>query len=183
MDEPTNDLDAETLELLEELVNDYAGTLLLVSHDRAFLNNVATSILAVDHSGQVKEYGGGYDDYQRAKDADARSRNDEIGNHTKSIGSSPPKPSSVNSTPPVKLSFKEKKELADLPNKITQAESELAELHERMALPDYFKQPSEVLSANNLREQSLGEELERLLHRWEELEAKAGSVPPPLIGG
>ncbi len=69
LDEPTNDLDAETLELLEELVAAYDGTLLLVSHDRAFLNNVVTSIIAVDGTGEVREYGGGYDDYARARQA------------------------------------------------------------------------------------------------------------------
>lgn len=174
MDEPTNDLDAETLELLEELVTEYAGTLLLVSHDRAFLNNVATSILAVDGRGNVKEYGGGYDDYQRAKDAEARSKNNESVVKSKSNAAAHSNASNVSpTTPPAKLSFKEKKELDDIPNKIARKESQLAELHAKMALPDYFKQSPEALADNNRLEQSLSQELDQLLERWEELAARA----------
>jgi ATP-binding cassette subfamily F protein uup len=171
LDEPTNDLDAETLELLEELVSNYVGTLLLVSHDRAFLNNVVTSIIAVDGSGDVKEYGGGYDDYQRARQA-----------ATSSLGTAPtsadskPKLSSTNEPsklpPGKKLSFKEQKELESLPQKIEALESQQAELHQKMADPAFFKSSSQEIATANAKLASIQTELASIFERWEELEAR-----------
>ncbi len=174
LDEPTNDLDAETLELLEELVAAYKGTLLLVSHDRAFLNNVVTTIFAVDGSGEVKEYGGGYDDYQRAKAAeDKKSDGKEavLSNSPGNTGSS----STSNATiakPAVKLSFKEKKELDDMPQKIQLLETEQSSLHEAMADPDFFKQPVPKRNEATSRLSAIEQQLAKIYSRWEELEAK-----------
>jgi ABC transport system ATP-binding/permease protein len=176
LDEPTNDLDAETLELLEELVAAYKGTLLLVSHDRAFLNNVVTTIFAVDGSGEVKEYGGGYDDYQRAKAAE-----DKISEGKESVLASSSGNSSISSSsnssatiakPAVKLSFKEKKELDDMPKKIQLLETEQATLHEAMADPGFFKQPVPKRTEATSRLATIEQQLAKIYSRWEELEAK-----------
>ncbi|MCY2975272.1 MAG: ATP-binding cassette domain-containing protein [Planctomycetota bacterium] len=176
LDEPTNDLDAETLELLEELVAAYKGTLLLVSHDRAFLNNVVTTIFAVDGSGEVKEYGGGYDDYQRAKAAE-----DKISDSKESVlpissGSSSISNSSNSSAtiakPAVKLSFKEKKDLDDMPKKIQLLETEQATIHEAMADPGFFKQPVPKRTEATSRLATIEQQLAKIYSRWEELEAK-----------
>jgi ABC transport system ATP-binding/permease protein len=174
LDEPTNDLDAETLELLEELVAAYKGTLLLVSHDRAFLNNVVTTIFAVDGSGEVKEYGGGYDDYQRAKAAEEKKSDGKeaaLSNSSSNSGSS----SNSNVTiakPAVKLSFKEKKELDDMPQKIQLLETEQASIHEAMADPDFFKQPVPKRNEATSRLATIEQQLAKIYSRWEELEAK-----------
>jgi len=175
LDEPTNDLDAETLELLEELVAAYKGTLLLVSHDRAFLNNVVTTILAVDGSGEVKEYGGGYDDYQRAKAAE-----DKKSESKESVESSSSGNSSANSAtltkPVVKLSFKEKKELDEMPKKIQLLEKEQATLHETMAEPNFFKQPVPKRTESTSRLVAIEQQLAKIYSRWEELESKENGV-------
>lgn len=176
LDEPTNDLDAETLELLEELVAAYKGTLLLVSHDRAFLNNVVTTIFAVDGSGEVKEYGGGYDDYQRAKAAEDKISDSRESVLTSSTGNSSINNSSNNSAtiakPAVKLSFKEKKELDDMPKKIQLLEIEQATLHEAMADPVFFKQPVPRRTEATSRLATIEQQLAKIYSRWEELEAK-----------
>ncbi len=171
LDEPTNDLDAETLELLEELVSNYVGTLLLVSHDRAFLNNVVTSIIAVDGSGDVKEYGGGYDDYQRARQAAmsspvSTSTNGDL--KTKQLSTSEPSKAPVGK----KLSFKEQKELDSLPKKIQALEVEQASLHQRMADPSFFKGTTQEITAANTKLASIETELASILERWESLEAR-----------
>ncbi len=170
LDEPTNDLDAETLELLEELVSNYVGTLLLVSHDRAFLNNVVTSIIAVDGSGDVKEYGGGYDDYQRARQA--ASRPDETSSNTASSVKRSNKIETGNATLTNKLSFKELRELESLPAKIESLESQQATMHQQMAEPDFFKQSPDKIVAANSRLSEIQTELATLVERWESLEAR-----------
>lgn len=171
LDEPTNDLDAETLELLEELVSNYVGTLLLVSHDRAFLNNVVTSIIAVDGSGDVKEYGGGYDDYQRARQAAISSPVSTLTNGDskakQSIISEPAKSPSGK-----KLSFKERKELESLPKKLEALEADQTELHQRMADPSFFKGSSQEIAAANAKLSSIKIELASIFERWETLEAR-----------
>jgi len=178
LDEPTNDLDAETLELLEELVANYEGTLLLVSHDRAFLNNVVTTILAVDGSGSVKEYGGGYDDYQRAKAAEDKkaleddaslSNADGKGSNSSSAGVGA---ATVAATAVVKLSFKEKKELDEMPKKIQLLEAEQSTLHAKMADPNFFKQPAAKLTESTARLTTVEQQLAKLYGRWDELESK-----------
>ena len=133
LDEPTNDLDVETLELLESLLVEFQGTVLLVSHDRAFLNEVVTSTLAIEADGQVKEYDGGYDDYVRQRPA-------EISPEPKSA-SIPTKTASP-ADRPRKLSFKERKELESLPSRIESLETEIRALHEAMADPAFYRRDS-----------------------------------------
>jgi ABC transport system ATP-binding/permease protein len=174
LDEPTNDLDIETLEILEDLLLDYTGTLMLVSHDRAFLNNLVTSTLILDGNGGVTEFVGGYDDWQRQSQLDAPEAVE------------PPKPrrpvsgSQKNEEQPPasrKLTYKEqrqleaqKRELAELPHLIETLESEQHHLTARMADPAFYQQDSGEIaqSANRLKE--LDEELARAYLRWEELE-------------
>jgi ATP-binding cassette subfamily F protein uup len=168
LDEPTNDLDAESLELLEEKLVEYDGTLLVVSHDRTFLNNVVASMLVFEETG-IKEYVGGYDDWLRQRS--------EVSKETKSSA----KPESANSknangstsATPKKLSFKEKQEWEGLPAKIETIESELAGFHERLSQPDYFKSPPAELAKDQRRLQELERALELAYARYEELELRS----------
>ena len=159
LDEPTNDLDMETLDLLEELLLDYQGTVLLVSHDRSFLNNVVTSSLIFDGSGKVDEVIGGYDDW--------------LATQPETI--TPAKREKVKPAPrkqrPRKLSFKEKQELEKLPAQIDALETEQTELHEKMADPDIYKEGdgSLILTIKN-RLDEIEIELEAAYQRWEELD-------------
>lgn len=179
MDEPTNDLDIETLELLEDMLLEFSGTLLLVSHDRAFLNNLVTSTLVMEGSGQVGEYVGGYDDWLRQR---RETVSDTAGNGR---SSSTPKASAPVSSPspeaPRKLSYKEqraleeqKRELAELPDRIESLEAEQQRLTAAMADPAFYQQEDEkiVQAANRMKE--LTEELSAAYLRWEELEQMLG---------
>ncbi|WP_298867056.1 ATP-binding cassette domain-containing protein [uncultured Gimesia sp.] len=166
-DEPTNDLDSETLELLEELISNHPGTLLLVSHDRAFLNNVVTATLVFDEDGQVKEYAGGYDDYLMQAERNLVAQKNEMESKAKTGPRSPKK------TKVVKLSFKEQKELDEIPHSIELLEKEQAQLHSEMASPEFFKQPADVITASSTRVEVIQNELEFLLNRWEELDARS----------
>ncbi|MAT15779.1 MAG: ABC transporter ATP-binding protein [Planctomyces sp.] len=170
LDEPTNDLDAETLELLEELVSDYPGTLLLVSHDRAFLNNVVTSTLVFEGNGVIKEYAGGYDDYLVQQAAAQTAKKVEPASE---VVESKPAAKKPGSAKPAKLSFKEQRELEQLTEEIGQLEEEQSELHTAMAAPDFFKQDGPAIAAATDRLQELSESLETKYARWEELEAQA----------
>ncbi|MBI1309934.1 ATP-binding cassette domain-containing protein [bacterium] len=181
LDEPTNDLDAETLELLEELVVGYSGTLLLVSHDRAFLNNVVTSTLAVEGDGSVKEYDGGYDDYVRQKSqadaAELQAAEAAAVAQRSADSSAAPLDQQSLSTPAMsaakKLSWKEERELETLPEKIEQLEQEQSDLHAAMADPSFFRQDSDTIATTTARLEALATELETALARWEELESRA----------
>ncbi len=163
LDEPTNDLDAETLELLEELLFDYKGTLLLVSHDRAFLNNVVTSTIVFEGRGLVTEYAGGYDDWllQRTKPAETPPEKKEAG---KTRQSSP-------STKPGKLGFKQSRELSDLPRRIEELESEQKSLHAAMSDPFFYKKSREEIAALKNRLAELEQDIEANYLRWEILES------------
>ena len=132
MDEPTNDLDTETLELLEELLLDYPGTLLLVSHDRAFLNNVVTSTLVLEGEGRVGEYVGGYDDW-------LRQRSPESPEKAGKAAARPEKPRPVRERRPT-LSFKEQRELEALPPRIESLEAEQAALVQTLSDPSFYRQ-------------------------------------------
>ncbi len=157
LDEPTNDLDIETLELLEEFLLDYPGTVLLVSHDRQFLNNVVTGIIAIEGNGVVNEYVGGYDDWLRQKKtAEPQPQ--------KEVKAAPPKEKVR------KLSFKEKKELKELPALIEKLESEQKQLHEAMSDPAFYKKGSEVVKVT-ARAAELKKQLDELYARWQQLEA------------
>ncbi|MFP6762974.1 MAG: ATP-binding cassette domain-containing protein, partial [Planctomycetaceae bacterium] len=161
LDEPTNDLDSETLELLEELVANYQGTLLLVSHDRAFLNNVVTSTLVFEGNGQVKDYSGGYDDYIRQRGEVASG---STGGPGKKAKLRPVKPAVR------KRNWKESRELETLPVKIEQLEMEQSELHATMAEPEFYRQDGAEISRASERLTRIEEELDTLMTRWEELE-------------
>ena len=160
MDEPTNDLDSETLDLLEELLLDYPGTVLLVSHDRAFLNNVATSTLVFEKHG-LNEYIGGYDDWLRQRPKDVEEKDEKRRNREK------PKKDKA------KTGFKEERELSDLPAKIEALEAEQHKLFEKMAAPDFFRQGKKTAEAKT-RMEEVESELADSYSRWEELEAKKG---------
>ncbi|MFI4852690.1 MAG: ATP-binding cassette domain-containing protein [Gimesia chilikensis] len=166
LDEPTNDLDAETLELLEELICNHPATLLLVSHDRAFLNNVVTATLVVDEDGSVKEYAGGYDDYLR------QSENSKAVEEKKPESKPQPVASPEKTKPKAKLSYKEERELEQIPQQIEALEQEQTELQSAMSDPDFFKQSSDLITDASNRLQTIQSELERLLKRWEELESR-----------
>ena len=158
LDEPTNDLDMETLDLLEELLLNYEGTLLLVSHDRSFLNNVVTSTLVFEGEGSVNEYSGGYDDglNQRQKAINTRQQTEN------------PKPEKQKSGR--KLSNKEREELKNLPKLIEQLEAEQEVLHNAMAEPSFYQKTKEEIATANTRAETLPKKLEDAFERWEELE-------------
>ncbi|SEM39256.1 ATP-binding cassette, subfamily F, uup [Luteibacter sp. UNCMF331Sha3.1] len=164
MDEPTNDLDVETLELLEELLNDYTGTLLLVSHDRDFIDNVVTSTLVLEGDGEVGDYIGGYSDWLRQKPIVAAARQAA----TKPMAT--PAPAPVAAAPRKKLSFKEQRELELLPAKLEELESEIARRTAAMNDPKYFQQDAATITRGNDELAKLQAELDTAFARWEELE-------------
>ncbi len=170
LDEPTNDLDIETLELLEALLQDYPGTLFLVSHDRAFLDNVVTQTIAFEGDGRWKEYAGGYADWQRARSATAGIAQAQA---------EEPRAARADTRAPrrkTKLSFNETRELEALPGRIVELEREQAELSARLADPALYQDRSVDLKALNARHAAIEEELLALLARWEELEAAKAAL-------
>ena len=163
MDEPTNDLDIETLELLEQLLAEYPGTLLLVSHDREFLNNVVSSTLVIGGEGRVKEYAGGYDDWLRQRPAKPAAEKPEPLKEK-------PKPAAAKKRPR-RLSYAEQRELEGLPDRIEALEAQVAEVHQAMADPAYYRQDPAEIVKTNARLRSLDDELAEAYCRWEMLEA------------
>jgi ATP-binding cassette subfamily F protein uup len=166
LDEPTNDLDTETLELLEDRLVEFAGTILVVSHDRAFLNNVVTSTIVFEEDG-VREYVGGYDDWLRQRTPTALLNAREALIARLPIRSVTNKPAEDLR----RLSFKERRELAALPAAIEQFEAEIAALHRQMAEPQFYQQPGAQIAAEQVRLKQLEEQLAAAYHRWEELES------------
>jgi len=162
MDEPTNDLDVETLELLEELLLNYKGTLLLVSHDRDFINNVITSTLVFEGDGVINEYVGGYDDWLRQK---ATQQPAITSKKNKPQISSAPKADAKK-----KLSYKEQRELDALPKTIEKLENEQAELMAKLGDPDFYQQQGDVVSKTNDRLAEIETELTAVYQRWEALD-------------
>jgi ATP-binding cassette subfamily F protein uup len=163
MDEPTNDLDAETLDLLEDLILDYSGTLLLVSHDREFLNSVVTSTLAVGENGEVREYVGGYDDWLRQTAAEAPAAQPASRPAQEKVRRETEKPR--------KLNFREERELESLPERIAALEEEQQALHRTLADPEFYRSAGGEVAALNARLSALDAELDEAFRRWEELEA------------
>jgi ATP-binding cassette subfamily F protein uup len=161
MDEPTNDLDAETLELLEELVADYAGTLLLVSHDRAFLDNVVTSTLVFEAAGEINEYVGGYSDWLRQRKA-ASPEGSAPAERKRSVA--------MSSLKTRRLSYNEQRELAQLPGKIQNLEAEQVQLTTLIGDPKVFQHNKDQGSQALQRLQVLAEELDSAYARWETLD-------------
>ncbi|HAT9731141.1 TPA: ATP-binding cassette domain-containing protein [Legionella pneumophila subsp. pneumophila] len=160
MDEPTNDLDIETLELLEAVLADYPGTLILISHDRAFINQVVTSVLVYEGNGKFNEFVGGYDDYKKHQ----LTRNEQQTKSPVSKRSSPEKAKN--------LSFNEQRELSKLPQQIEAVEKKIEALHSQMASPEFYQQDAKIISEVTqllAKEEAL---LNQYFTRWEELEEK-----------
>ncbi len=160
LDEPTNDLDVETLELLEEMLVDYTGTLILISHDRTFLNNVVGSTVVMDGEGVIEQYAGGYDDYLLQKQ-DTLNKKEKTKTKTKAN-------KKTNNTPKKKLSYKEQQELDKLPKKIEKAEIEIGEIQLRLADPEFFQQTQSQDAL--IRLARLEADLERYYEKWSKLE-------------
>jgi len=171
LDEPTNDLDFETLELLEEMLLNYAGTVLLVSHDRAFLNNVVTAVFAFDPDGKVLEYDGGYDDYARQQEQIERTEKANRSISQKAATTKRKTETSI-SQKNRKRTFNEKKELESLPQKIEHLEQEQSKLQQTMANPEFFKQQSRQIAKSTARLEELQTELSNLYTRWDDLESR-----------
>ena len=170
MDEPTNDLDVETLELLEEMVANYAGTLLLVSHDRAFLDNVVTSTLVFEGGGTVNDYVGGYSDWLRQRKSTAAVKARPA---AASALPAAPKAGVAARAPGRRLSYNEQRELGAMPEKIQRLEAERAELELKIADSTFFKDDPGRAADALRRLESLAAELENAYSRWDLLESKA----------
>ena len=175
LDEPTNDLDIDTLELLESLLQEFAGTLFLVSHDRAFLENTVTQVIAFEGNGVLTEFGGGYDDWQRFTQQrlqDSRAEDKRL-NDLAQTAKANVKQSSTSQTKPVaKLSFKEEKELAEIPLQIEQLETEQADINNQLADGDLYRTQAELVKTLQSRLLEIDTLLENLLARWESLDAR-----------
>jgi len=170
LDEPTNDLDAETLELLEELLNDFDGTLLLVSHDRDLLDNVVTSSLVLEGEGWVHEYVGGYSDWLRQRPARPQSTDPRPIGGGGTAGAQKRQDAATAKTPR-KLSYKDQRALETLPHQIESLESEVEALHSRLADPELYRGPASELSSTQARLAEIESELTECYARWETLEA------------
>jgi ATP-binding cassette subfamily F protein uup len=195
MDEPTNDLDIETLELLEELLSDYPGTLILVSHDRAFLDNVVTQVIVLDGEGGVLENAGGYEDFRRWRDSkegkayfaeqhqlalnDRKIKEDgfitetaKVSDSLSSFTSDQSKPVATSSKPRVKLSFKEQKELDNLPATIENLEAEQATVARRLADPETYQGDPSLVKQLTDRATEIEALILAAMTRWETLDAR-----------
>jgi ATP-binding cassette subfamily F protein uup len=164
LDEPTNDLDLETIELLEQLLVDFTGTVLLVSHDRAFLDNVVTSTLVFEGQGRIKEYIGGYADWLRQRAV-------QEAPHPGSKAARPERPARRSRQGPRKLSYNEVRELAQLPELIERFEGEQAKLYEALADPSTYRNDGQVVARARTRLAEVEEALAKAYGRWEQLEA------------
>ncbi len=161
LDEPTNDLDVETLELLEEQLMNYQGTLLLVSHDRAFLNNIVTSTLVMEGDGRVGEYIGGYDDWLRQKAYDESK---------KSVREESPAKKEVTENVSSKMSYKDRRELDTLTKKIEKMEKRQQELHEKLADANFYKDHGDELPGIQQELTQIESDIKTAYDRWAELE-------------
>ena len=160
MDEPTNDLDIESLELLETTLQSYPGTLLLVSHDRAFLDNVVTQTLVAEGNGKWQEYVGGYSDWLAQRRAPAAAVTVK------------PKAEVRTASGPAKMSYKETRELEQLPKEIEQLEQQQRNLTERMSSADYHRQAPEQMKADSRQVEEIESLLAQKFERWEALESR-----------
>jgi ATP-binding cassette subfamily F protein uup len=169
LDEPTNDLDIETLQVLEARLLEFPGTILLVSHDRRFLNNVVTSTLVFDGDGHIEEYVGGYDDWLRQRDAGGSADRPQ-----------PPQPhataaraSASTAGRPRRLSYREERERQEWPARIEALEAERAALETRMADPAFYREEATIIQRAVDRMSALAREIDESYRRWENLESKA----------
>jgi ATP-binding cassette subfamily F protein uup len=170
LDEPTNDLDLETLEVLEQVLLDFDGTLLVVSHDRAFLDNVVTSLLVFEGEGRVREVVGTYEDWLAIRDRELAQQSVPA---AKPVAKTTASTNTVSESKKDGLSFKERHELAALPEKIAVLEDEQAELTVQMSDPMFYEQPADKTAPVLARMAAIDEELAQLMDRWSDLEARA----------
>ncbi len=169
MDEPTNDLDVETLELLEEILGDYPGTLLLVSHDRDFIDNVVTSTLVMEGDGKVGEYVGGYSDWVRQRPTDSV----ETASRSTSMPVSPiASAATTPSKPKRKLAYKEARELEALPGLLETLDTRIAAMTAEMNDPAFYQRGADAIATHNVEMARLNVELEAAFARWAELEGE-----------
>lgn len=178
LDEPTNDLDVETLELLEEVLMEFKGTVLIVSHDRAFLDNVVTNTLVFDGTGRVREYVGGFDDWLRqggsirllgaTDDLEAPAAKTSVKAEAEPAVVAP---SADSAEPKKKLSYKLQRELDAIPEQIDALETELAALHEQVSAADFYQQAQDVTEAVLAKIDAVQAQLDVLIERWAELDS------------
>jgi ATP-binding cassette subfamily F protein uup len=169
LDEPTNDLDLETLELLEAQLVEWPGTLLLVSHDRAFLDNVVTSTLVFEGGGRIQEYVGGYEDWLRQRAAMLSGAPAVTTSHARGDR----RTWGAERAPSRKLSYNERRELDDLPARIETLEAEERDLNARVAHPEFYKEPASTIEHTLARMTELRHELTSAYARWDELDSRA----------
>jgi ATP-binding cassette subfamily F protein uup len=168
LDEPTNDLDIETLELLEALLAEYDGTVFLVSHDRNFLDNVVTQVIAAEGQGRWREYVGGYEDWLRQRPAPREAP-------AKAAAKAEPEPRAARpERPRGKLSYREARELEALPERISALEAALAAAAARLADPALYREAPQEVRSLHQRVGNLEAEIEQAMARWEELEGRNG---------
>lgn len=187
LDEPTNDLDVETLELLEEQLSEFRGTVILISHDREFLDNVVTDTIFLDGSGKVREFVGGYSDWRRQggrfpsevtgarpdrQDRESASRKEQ--KEQKAGTETSDRKTAKGAGKPVKLSYKLKRELEQLPGQIEVLEQEVEQLQERISAPDFYAGPQDEVARTLEQLQAAEARLEETIERWMELEEQAG---------
>ena len=170
MDEPTNDLDLETLELLEAQLVEWPGTLLLVSHDRVFLDNVVTSTIVFEGEGRIEEYVGGYADWLRQRRKQTKAAIAE--SRASALGGKAAEPAAAPAAPARKLSYKEQRELEQLPHRIEVLESEHSQLQAKIASPEFYKEGSEAIAKALARATVVDAELLAVYARWDELESR-----------
>jgi ATP-binding cassette subfamily F protein uup len=179
LDEPTNDLDIDTLDLLEQLLQDYKGTVFLVSHDRYFLDNVVTSIIANEGDGFWREYEGGYEDWKiqkvRTEQIRAANQSQKVPTKQESVSTPTPAPKPVVKNNVQKLNGKERLELEGLPALIEELETEQADIGIAMSNPDLYKNEPELAASMQARLSEITKQLDQMLQRWEALLSRSES--------
>jgi ATP-binding cassette subfamily F protein uup len=170
MDEPTNDLDVDTLELLEDMLSEFDGTLLLVSHDRAFLDNIVTSTIVFEHDGKLREYVGGYEDWLRQRATEPGAGSKSVTTGTVSSGKQKTEPARLDVSKPRKLSYNEQRELESLPGQIESMEQQLHELEQQISEPDFYQQEKDVIASTLASMDTMREQLAQAYQRWETLD-------------
>jgi ATP-binding cassette subfamily F protein uup len=175
LDEPTNDLDIDTLELLESLLQEFAGTLFLVSHDRAFLENTVTQVIAFEGNGVLTEFGGGYDDWQRFTQQrlqDSRAEDKRLAELAQLAKTNAKQNAANQAKPAAKLSFKEEKELTEIPVQIEQLETEQTNINKQLADTELYKTQAALAKTLQARLVEIDSLLENLLARWDALDSR-----------
>ena len=171
MDEPTNDLDVDTLELLEDMLSEFDGTLLLVSHDRAFLDNIVTSTIVFETDGSLREYVGGYEDWLRQRAAEPGTENKSTSTGGGAMpASEKSEPARRDVSKPRKLTYKEQRELESLPGQIESMEQQLQELEQQVSQPDFYQQQKDVIASTLASMDTVREQLALAYQRWETLD-------------